>query len=643
MAVARESASQKTIEEYAFRLCRDYWEDFKQLESHFVKTQTYFTQTDQLVFNALPVQRMNSFDGVLVQVINLKPLIDLYVTPLRSGKFGAGFLLSGNGTIVYDHETEVVGMNIFDGMHDQYPSLLAVDHDLVSKESGKAEYSFTVKRSGKVSRKLISWNTAWIGDSKLVVCLSAPDIEIDASIAETRIFQLISQGLLLAMIVLVLYSLIRRDADRKIRHNERRLVLALEGNRDGVWEWNIKTSEVYFSSRWKEMLGFKDNEISNILDEWDSRVHPDDIDKVYDDINRHIAGETPFYENEHRVLCKDGHYKWILDRGKVYSSDDDGKPEWMIGTHTDITYKKKVELENRQLSMAVQESPSAVVITDPAGTIEYVNRSFEEITGYSFDEAYGKNPSEIIKAEFGQDELYKDLWKTISAGELWRGELINRTKSGDNYWCRLSISPVFNDTGTIINYIGIQEDLTDLKHKEEELNRLATTDELTGINNRRYFMELARKEMPRVKRHGSSAVLTILDIDHFKLVNDTYGHGFGDFVLNELASLVGKTIRDIDIFGRIGGEEFALVLPQTDKAGAEILLERLRLAIEEHEFKHQGTAVKITASFGYTLFMKDSSESFDELMKQADRALYLAKEQGRNRFVFSGQQNKRPF
>jgi len=125
---------------------------------------------------------------------------------------------------------------------------------------------------------------------------------------------------------------------------------ALEGNRDGVWSWNAVTNEVFFSKRWKEMLGFSEGEISNHLSEWDKRVHPDDRDSVYTDLNAHLNSQAPYYENEHRLLCKDGYYKWILDRGKVMSWTENGKPILVVGTHSDITLRKEIELENQRLA-----------------------------------------------------------------------------------------------------------------------------------------------------------------------------------------------------------------------------------------------------------------------------------------------------
>lgn len=141
------------------------------------------------------------------------------------------------------------------------------------------------------------------------------------------------------------------ESERKTRENEQRWNFALEGSQNGVWDWDLQTNAVFFSRRWKEMLGFQDHEISGSLEEWDKRVHPDDKARTYADIEKHMKGEAAHYENEHRVLCKDGSYKWILDRGMIVSRDAGGKPTRMIGTHTDITERRRAEETIRELSL----------------------------------------------------------------------------------------------------------------------------------------------------------------------------------------------------------------------------------------------------------------------------------------------------
>lgn len=153
-----------------------------------------------------------------------------------------------------------------------------------------------------------------------------------------------------------------KQQELALQTSEDRLNLVLEGSQLGFWDWNAVTNEVYFSSTWKEMLGYTEDEVGNELSEWDKRVHPDDKEAVYADLNAHLEGKTPFYENEHRVLCKDGSYKWILDRGKVMSRTEDGKPLRVTGTHADITEKKEIELEKQRLTQKLRTALNDVKI-----------------------------------------------------------------------------------------------------------------------------------------------------------------------------------------------------------------------------------------------------------------------------------------
>ncbi len=153
-----------------------------------------------------------------------------------------------------------------------------------------------------------------------------------------------------------------KQQELALQTSEDRLNLVLEGSQLGFWDWNAVTNEVYFSHTWKEMLGYTEDEVGNDLSEWDKRVHPDDKEAVYADLNAHLEGKTPFYENEHRVLCKDGSYKWILDRGQVMSRTEDGKPLRVTGTHADITEKKEIELEKQRLTQELQTALNDVKV-----------------------------------------------------------------------------------------------------------------------------------------------------------------------------------------------------------------------------------------------------------------------------------------
>jgi diguanylate cyclase (GGDEF)-like protein/PAS domain S-box-containing protein len=303
----------------------------------------------------------------------------------------------------------------------------------------------------------------------------------------------------------------------------------------------------------------------------------------------------------------------------------------------DITARKQNEDQLRQLSRAVEQSPASIVITDVNGIIEYVNPKFTALTGYAFEEALGQTPR-ILKSGKTPLETYQDLWRTILAGREWRGELLNCKKNGEFYWENVSISAIIDSKNIITHFVAVKEDVTIRKESEEkirllnaELGQLAITDYLTNLYNRRYFMQRGDKEFKRSKRHKHPLALLMLDIDEFKKVNDIYGHEVGDLALRQVATVLKSSLRETDILGRIGGEEFAALLPNTALRDAFVLAERIRRTMESASFQtlDANTLLTITISIGAAVFTNEMSD-IDDLLRNADAALYQAKSNGRN-------------
>ena len=247
---------------------------------------------------------------------------------------------------------------------------------------------------------------------------------------------------------------------------------AVSGSKVGVWDWDLKTNEVYFSKEWKEMLGFSDNELANDLSIWDEKVHPDDKNKAYFDIKQNQNKNTDYYENIHRLKHKNGTWVWILDKGKTIF-DKNGNAIRMVGIHMDITKLEELKNEISKLKKVIEHSPVSIVITDVKGTIEYVNPCFCNTSGYKQLEVIGKNPR-VLKSEYTSSLEYENLWKTLFNKKTWIGRFKNKKKDGTEFWESAIITPIFDDKNEIVNFLAVKQEITkeiylkeEIKNKEE--------------------------------------------------------------------------------------------------------------------------------------------------------------------------------
>ncbi|MFN2349258.1 MAG: GGDEF domain-containing protein [Thioalkalivibrio sp.] len=289
-----------------------------------------------------------------------------------------------------------------------------------------------------------------------------------------------------------------------------------------------------------------------------------------------------------------------------------------------IRERRDLEAEQRLLATAFHTT-HALMITDPAGTIERVNAAFTTITGYPPEEVIGANPR--ILASGKQDaDFYAALWRQLNEQDHWEGEIWNRRRNGEIYPEWESITAVRDEEGKVANYVAVFHEITEQKRLEAELERQATVDCLTGIYNRTKLYELLEAAREENKRYSTPFSVIMCDIDHFKAVNDTYGHGTGDSVLRELTERVQGVLRETDHLGRWGGEEFLILAGHADREGAEHLAERVRWIVADKPFPAVGV---VTASLGVAEFR--AGETLERLEERADEALYAAKETGRNR------------
>jgi len=316
----------------------------------------------------------------------------------------------------------------------------------------------------------------------------------------------------------------------------------------------------------------------------------------------------------------------------------------------DLRERKRLEVALQARVAAIEAAAEGIAITDTEGIIEYVNPALTAIAGYRAEELVGQHTR--IFASGQQDEsFYEELWQTIRAGRVWRGELVNRRKDGTLYTELMTIAPVFNESGEAAQFVAVKHDISlrkkmenDLKetnamlqHQLDEIHRLqaelreqAVRDGLTNLFNRRYLDETLERELARAKREGYPLSLVMIDIDHFKRLNDTYGHQAGDKVLRELAALLWGDIRTEDVPCRYGGEEFLVMLPRMP---LEVALERAegwRRTFQATRVPFGAFQLEATISCGLAAY-PEHARTPDDLLRCCDEALYAAKHRGRNR------------
>ena len=411
---------------------------------------------------------------------------------------------------------------------------------------------------------------------------------------------------------------------------EQRLRRVTEGSDQGYWDWNIQTNDLHVSARWETMLGYAAGEMDMSMGRWAQIVHADDIKATMAAVEQHLQGASNLFEVELRCQSKDGDWRWILSRGKIVEWDASGKPLMMSGTHTDISERKRYELSQKQSSTVFTNSYEGIMVVDANRKISDVNPSFTRITGYARDEVLGKSPAMLASRKHGA-HFYRELWQRVRTTGHWTGEIWNRRKNGELYAQMLSASSVCDDRGAIQHYIGIFADISALKAHEEELDRIAHYDPLTGAPNRRLLVDRLAQAIARSSRNGLLLAVCYLDLDGFKSVNDRYGHAAGDKLLVNVTENLRHVLRAEDTLARLGGDEFMLLLTDIgSQRECALILDRILNSVSK-PLSMEGNAVAVSASIGVSLYPQDHADA-DTLIRHADQAMYVAKDAGKNRF-----------
>jgi diguanylate cyclase (GGDEF)-like protein/PAS domain S-box-containing protein len=418
----------------------------------------------------------------------------------------------------------------------------------------------------------------------------------------------------------------RKRIEQALRDSERHYRLLAENAFDVIWTMDLQGRFTYVSPSVERLRGYSVEEVMQQTVE--QALTPESAQRAAAGM-RHVleAGEVLQHHWELEQPCKDGSTVWT-DVMVSLMHDADGKPSGILGITRDITEERHVREALNTRSVAIEAAAEAVIITDPEGHIEYVNPAFGQMTGYSTDEVIGKKPS-ILKSGHQFPAFYRDLWDTITAGKIWRGETINRRKDGSVYTEIMAIAPVRDNQGRIAHYVAIKHDITKRKELEARLEHLAHFDVLTNLPNRPLFYDRLERAIASARRNSESVGLLFIDLDGFKQVNDTCGHDMGDRLLQEVAQRLLGSVRESDTVARMGGDEFTVILRSLAAPdNAEAVARKIVTVLSEPFFINQ-QALHIGASIGISLYPLHA-DTLENLVHYADQAMYEVKRAGKN-------------
>ncbi|WAR43459.1 EAL domain-containing protein [Methylomonas rapida] len=564
--------------------------------------------------------------------------------------------------------------------------------------------------------------------------------------------------------------------EQQLAESECRWRFALEGAGDGVWDWNLENNKVFFSRRWKEMLGYQEDEIDSSPDDWAQLIHPDDKTQTLATVDAYLSGNIDVYICEHRLRCKGGDWKWILARGIAVRNADNGKPLRIIGTHTDIHQRRMLDQALRQSRAELQEAQRIaqagswqldlateqvrwsdelyrIMGLDPKrpvpdypeqsgfftpqswsalnaavsrarqdgtpyeleletirsdGTMGWLlargeavrdeNGAIAKLNGVAMDITQRKQAELQLRAAHTETERFRKALDYVSAciymkdtqscyvyanraalglfgvsaeqlvgcddyrffppetakrlreidarvfqGEQTDEEIEVAYAEGGRQVYLESKTPIYQDEAgkSVWGLLGISTNITMLKEHERYLERIAHYDALTGLPNRVLFADRLQKAMAQALRRGQRLAVAYIDLDGFKTINDSYGHDAGDHLLMLVANNMKHTLRDGDSLARLGGDEFVAVLIDLNDIEASTPMFLRLLGAAQEPVKHDESVLQVSASIGVSFYPQLEEVDADQLLRQADQAMYQAKLAGKNKFhVFDVEQDR---
>jgi diguanylate cyclase (GGDEF)-like protein/PAS domain S-box-containing protein len=414
-----------------------------------------------------------------------------------------------------------------------------------------------------------------------------------------------------------------------INENESMQNEILNQNSIGIGYISMDGEILFANDYLLNLLGYTQEEFlgKNVLD----ITHKDDKDKTLVTNNITTINTDTEVNFEKRYLHKEGYPIWIHLSMSI-SKGKDGKPQYIIGFVKDIRERKENEKRLKLASEVFDNTNEGIVITDKKLKIQAINGAFCDILGYKREEAISKS-SLFLQSAHHDGLFYKKMWQSIKRDGYWKGEMWSVRKNGERFPQWLNISTIKDDSNNITNYIGVFSDISTIKQSEAELEFLAHHDPLTKLPNRLLLTSRLSQAIKRAKRENSKIAVLFLDLDRFKEINDTFGHSYGDEILTTVTTRFKIAMREKDTIARIGGDEFIILIEEMEDVSDidQVLLKILNVFKDEIVvFQH---SFKLSASIGVALY-PDDGNNIEDLIKNADAAMYQAKDAGRNTYRF---------
>src|SRR3954463_1481023 len=450
--------------------------------------------------------------------------------------------------------------------------------------------------------------------------------------------------ILVAALVMVLVGVVMsgrmlkrsEDFENALRTSEERFKLAVSGTNDGVWDWDMLTHEIYYSPRFRELLGYGPDETLSSMADLMSHLHPEDQTQTQAVLQSHLKNGTPF-DVEMRLMTKAGTYKWFRARGQSVRRAD-GTAIRLAGSIADITDKKLADAqlfgEKERAQVTLASIGDAVITTDSAGMVDYLNPVAEQLTGWSITEAKGERIESVFMVVDAttREEAFDSIEMVLRTGRAvsMSSNVILKKRGGNEILINKSAAPIHDRSGQVTGIVLVFHDVSREGQYAARLSYQASHDALTGLINRHEFehhLSQALKSATRFRRNHS---LLYLDLDQFKVVNDTCGHAAGDDMMRRIGALIRARLGKEAIVARLGGDEFGVLLENSPLEHATQVAEDLRQSIHDFRFSWMAMPFTVGASIG-VVCIAEGAFTMEEVLRAADAACYMAKEKGRNR------------